>query len=362
MAIILTSYYRPHPGGFCKRLFRTIDALLERGHEVHYLAVEPFPIRHPRCFFHPFPWSAQRTEGFLFWAFFHLAAPVLLLRIAVFFRCNRFFAFGHTYALLLQPARMVKKSTLSVFLRADTIQNHILKNRPLWLIRLEHLLEGLAVFHSAIYGVSDVLTRTVAARHPVLKPRKAKTLRNDIQSFSAEKKTESLHVLNMTCAGILEERKNQALLLEACGKLFPEGWILNIYGIGPDKEKLEGMAREKRLEEKVRFHGWQPREAIYRQTDLLLMPSIHEGAPNTVLEAFENGIPVIASDIAEHREILPAEALCPVNDPDKWAKLLQVVINNPRKHLARLRENQAPFARTLYFNWDETISRHILNE
>jgi len=35
---ILTCYYRPKPGGFCKRLFRAINALLDRGHIVHYLA------------------------------------------------------------------------------------------------------------------------------------------------------------------------------------------------------------------------------------------------------------------------------------------------------------------------------------
>src|SRR5215467_11075094 len=63
MATILTCYYRPKPGGLCKRFFRATESLLSRGHEVHYLAVVAFPISHPHCHFHRFPWPQGKTEG-----------------------------------------------------------------------------------------------------------------------------------------------------------------------------------------------------------------------------------------------------------------------------------------------------------
>src|SRR5438093_1345770 len=78
MATILTCYYRPTPGGLCKRLFRAIESLLSSGHEVHYLAVVAFPISHPHCHFHQFPWPEAKTHGMIFWfmllasAFFRL--------------------------------------------------------------------------------------------------------------------------------------------------------------------------------------------------------------------------------------------------------------------------------------------------
>lgn len=77
-ARILTSYYRPKPGGFCKRLFRAINALLERGHEVHYLSVVEFPIDHPSCMHHKFPWPERYTDTLIFWAMFHTLAAVCL--------------------------------------------------------------------------------------------------------------------------------------------------------------------------------------------------------------------------------------------------------------------------------------------
>ena len=129
---VLTSYYRPKPGGFCKRLFRGIAALLDGGCEVHYLAVVKFPIEHPHCFFHRFPWPAGRTDGWLFWGVFHLLAPPALLYLGVRHRITHAFAFGPNYALFLQPLRWIKRIPLSLFLRADTIENHRIKGRRSW--------------------------------------------------------------------------------------------------------------------------------------------------------------------------------------------------------------------------------------
>ncbi len=107
MATVLTCYYRPKPGGLCKRLFRAIEALLADGHSVHYLAVQPFPIDHPRCRFHRFPWPGGATEGLAFWVALHLFAPFWLLVIGLRQGVTHAFAFGHTYALLMQPLRVL---------------------------------------------------------------------------------------------------------------------------------------------------------------------------------------------------------------------------------------------------------------
>ena len=139
-ARILTSYYRPKPGGLCKRLFRAIEGLLAEGHEVHYLSVVPFPIDHANCHWHRFPWPPDHTEGLLFWLAFHLLAPVALLHLALRHRVTHTFAFATTYALCLQPARVVARIPLAIFLRADALENHRLLGRPGWLIGLERCL------------------------------------------------------------------------------------------------------------------------------------------------------------------------------------------------------------------------------
>jgi len=359
-ARVLTGYYRPKPGGFCKRLFRGINVLLDDGCEVHYLAVVRFPIEHQHCFFHRFPWPADYTDTWLFWVFFHLFAPPILLYLGVRHRITHAFAFGPTYALLLQPLRWFRRVPLSLFLRADTIENHRIKGRSRLLIWLETSLEGLAVRGVHLYGVSEILTRTVVARHPLSAPLTSSTLRNDIQCNQLQKDIESHQPVRMACVGILEHRKNQEFILRCLASLVPYKPRLDIYGTGPDRERLERLAGEIGVERWVNFRGWTPVADIWPLVDLLLMPSLHEGAPNAVLEAMELGIPILASDIPEHREILPADALLSLEDVNLWASRLANILDEPDSCLKLLRDAQDECARKLCFNWDALFLSAVL--
>src|SRR5262245_873557 len=161
MATILTCYYRPKPGGLCTRLFRTIESLLSSGHEVHYLAVVAFPISHPHCHFHRFLWREDKTESIIFWFMFYFIGSFQLLFLGFRYHVIHLFAFGHSYALLLQPLRYLKRIPLTLFLRADTLENHRYKRRSIYLIKLDSILEGLAIAGVRLYGVSRALTTRV---------------------------------------------------------------------------------------------------------------------------------------------------------------------------------------------------------
>ncbi|WPD21158.1 MAG: glycosyltransferase family 4 protein [Candidatus Electrothrix scaldis] len=363
---ILTCYYRPKPGGFCKRLFRTIEALLARGHSVHYLAVVPFPIEHPNCHFHRFPWPADKTSGYLFWAVFHLLSPLLLLYLSFSCSVDRLFAFGHTYSFLFQPARIIKRISLALFLRADTVKNHQIKKRHSLLINIEYFLEGLGIVGTDMYGVSQVLTNAVQSRHSVLIPKSTGLLRNEIPQLSYKKKKDkqfnrsSLHPLRGACVGVLEKRKNQLFLLKIFEHIQAEQMRLFLYGTGPDEELLQHIVRKGNIAKKIIFKGWVKAEQIWPETDLLLMPSQHEGAPNAVLEALATGTPVLASDIPEHREILPPTCLLPLADEDAWIKKLYEIAEYPEAELNQLIAAQESASKHLRFDWDEKIVRCIL--
>ena len=360
VAKILTSYYRPKPGGFCKRYFRGINALLEEGCEVHYLAVVQFPIKHQHCFFHRFPWPAGYTDTWLFWGVFHLLAPPILFYLGMRHRITHSFAFGPTYALFMQPLRWIKRIPLSLFLRADTIENHRIKGRSQWLIRLETILEGLAICGVHLYGVSDVLTRTVVERHSLFKPLVSHTLRNDIQCRQHKQDVKPHKPLRMACVGVLEQRKNQALILHSLALLAAYSPRVDIYGSGPDKEKLEQLAQNLDIVQRVHFKGWVMADDIWPQVDLLLMPSLHEGAPNAVLEAMERGIPVLASDIPEHREILSTEALLALEDVNQWVSRLAKILDEPVSSLSKLLDAQCHCAGKLYFDWNAHFLSSVL--
>ncbi len=359
-ARILTCYYRPKPGGFCKRLFRAIEALLDAGHEVHYLAVVRFPIDHPNCRFHRFPWPAANTDTLLFWAVFHLLAPWFLLYLGLRYRISHAFAFGPTYAALMQPLRLIGRIPLSLFLRGDTIRAHQIKGRPKWVIYLDRCIEGAAIWGAKLFAVSDALCQRVMGRHRWLHPRCCGLLRNDVDGTAPRVERTEREPVRMACVGILEPTKNQTLIVE-CWKRIPRGKAsLSLYGVGPDEARLRSLVDSQRLGEEVRFRGWVPSADIWPNVDILLMPSLYEGSPNAVLEALGRGIPVLASDIAEHREILPPEHLIPVRSVDAWSAVLADLLDEPFKRLAAIAAQQRVAAMDLMFDWDAAVVARIL--
>jgi glycosyltransferase involved in cell wall biosynthesis len=361
-ARILTSYYRPKPGGFCKRYFRAIRALLEANHEVHYLAVVPFPIDHPKCHFHRFPWPRERTDTLVFWALFHLLAPWLLLYMGIRYRISHAFVFGPTYSAIMQPLRLIKRLPVTLFLRGDTIRAHQIKGRSRWVVSLDRWFEGLAIWGVRVYAVSENLARTVMARHRWLRPSCCGTLRNDIPVWNIRGDT-VIHVpLRLACVGILEPTKNQQLVLQALQYLPKRAARLHLYGTGPDEAVLRAMALAADLVADVRFMGWVESEHIWPEVDLLLMPSVTEGAPNAIIEALGQGVPVLASDIPEHREILPVSNLVRLGDPCAWVRRINEVLEHPRESLSAMAANQMAAAQALRFDWAAEFRRRVMAE
>ncbi len=80
---------------------------------------------------------------------------------------------------------------------------------------------------------------------------------------------------------------------------------LLIIGDGPERENLLRYRDEIRIGDRVHFIGH--RDDVYNfmpHFDLLWSVSGYEGLSNTVMEAMAAGVPVIASDIPGHRELV----------------------------------------------------------
>ena len=252
---ILTCYYRPKPGGFCKRYFRAIRALLNHGHEVHYLAVVKFPIDHPKCHFHRLPWPEKHTDTLLFWFVFHLLTPWYLLAIAIRHDIEKAFAFGPTYSLLLQAVRIGKKVPVALFLRADTIRCHISKRRKTWIVELEKLLEGLAIQGVSLYSVSECLLKTVLRRHNRFVPARSSVFRNNVETLQHKQTVKPPAPLVIGCVGMLESGKNQQLLVRCLRDLPQADCKLLLFGNGPQESTLRKLTEECDVSTQVEFKG-----------------------------------------------------------------------------------------------------------
>ncbi len=107
------------------------------------------------------------------------------------------------------------------------------------------------------------------------------------------------------CAARLDEVKRLDVLLKAAAAVRRPGLVVAIVGAGAEERRLRALASSLGLGGSVKFAGEIPGAArLFRAFDVYAAPSRKEGMPLAVLEAMALGVPVVASDIAAHREVL----------------------------------------------------------
>lgn len=113
-------------------------------------------------------------------------------------------------------------------------------------------------------------------------------------------------ILEILAVGRISEVKGLTYAVQAMEGLETSGQVrLNLVGKGPEEENLRAEVRARGLEDRVRFLGFKDNVYDYlAHADLLLMPSLHEGAPYTVLESMSLGLPVLCSRTGGLPELL----------------------------------------------------------
>ncbi|RYJ08643.1 glycosyltransferase family 1 protein [Halogeometricum borinquense] len=139
--------------------------------------------------------------------------------------------------------------------------------------------------------------------------------------------------------GRLTSRKRVSDLVDAFSRVeseFPES-KLRIVGMGPEQENLKEQAESLGLDNRVVFEGRVSDDAVprcYASAGLFVLPSVWEGHPLTLLEAWASGTPVIASSVEGIKEFVDHQQtgyLVPPKSPDRLAEGLRVALNNPKK-------------------------------
>lgn len=137
--------------------------------------------------------------------------------------------------------------------------------------------------------------------------------------------------------GRLVHQKGFDLGIRALARLKHLDWQWMIAGDGPEMHALKALAHEQGISHRVTFLGWQSRQELiqcYKQSNLFLFPSRHEGMPNAVLEAMASGLPVIASRIAGNEELVVDQKtgrLVESENLDALVSALQEMIQNPSR-------------------------------
>ena len=136
------------------------------------------------------------------------------------------------------------------------------------------------------------------------------------------------------------------------------GLHVAIVGDGPDRERLEKMARGRRFV----FTGFLRGDdlaAAYASADLFFMPSTTETLGFVVLEAMSSGTPVVAARAGGQLDLISDGAnglLYEPNDPADAIRQVRTLLQNPsqRRHLG-IQARKAAEHRT----WDEETLRLV---
>jgi glycosyltransferase involved in cell wall biosynthesis len=109
--------------------------------------------------------------------------------------------------------------------------------------------------------------------------------------------------------GRLAAEKGLPVLFESLGAMRAQQYEfeLTLLGDGPDREKLEALARQHGIADRVMFAGYASPNVVaehLRRTDIFVLPSFFEGVPVSLMEAMACGVPVIATYVGGVAELV----------------------------------------------------------
>jgi len=159
--------------------------------------------------------------------------------------------------------------------------------------------------------------------------------------------------------GRLHENKGFDVLLRALALL--PGIYLWLAGEGPQGHRLKALADELGVSERVRFLGWRDDiPALLAAADVFVSPPRHEPLGNVVLEAWANGVPVVAAAAQGPRYLIAAGEngmLVGIDRPDELAAAIGKVLANDA-----LAERLAQAGRATYearFTEDKIVADYL---
>ncbi len=166
--------------------------------------------------------------------------------------------------------------------------------------------------------------------------------------------------LKVICVARLIERKGQHHLIEAVKRLCDEGLdvIVDLVGTGDALDGYQALARRLRVDRRINFAGYVPREEIpqrYAAAHAFVLPSFYEGMALAALEALGAGLPLVLTRTGGTDDLVEADVNGLTFD---WADVATLTAHLRRlatdRALAR-QMGQASRNRAARFGWESIV-------
>jgi glycosyltransferase involved in cell wall biosynthesis len=204
------------------------------------------------------------------------------------------------------------------------------RRRATWLSRSYRLLEAVATraASATVCYVTEDLRRSFGRLHAGLR---RYTVHNGIgtiaRNSTSQPREYEAGYFNCAIVGRLASVKGITYAIEAFAHpVVPPMARLYVIGTGPLETQLQSQAAQLGIDDKVSFLGFRPNIYDYlAHCDALLIPSLHEGLPYTLLEAMSLGTPTIASCTGGLAEILEHQKSAVLLPPASSAELADAI-------------------------------------
>ena len=125
--------------------------------------------------------------------------------------------------------------------------------------------------------------------------------------------------------GTVERRKNLELAIETLAFL-DDARVVSVGPYTPYQDECEGIAQSLRVDDRVEFRGYVPREellALCATAAVIAMPSTYEGFGYAAAQGLCAGVPVVVSDQASLPEIVGESArIASIDNVGAWVDAL----------------------------------------
>ena len=183
-----------------------------------------------------------------------------------------------------------------------------------------------------------------------------------IYNFSPLVPTEKapLNQKKIVAVGKLDPQKGFDLLIEACTFIKNwDGWILEIYGQGPDEEQLRSQISSHHLEQHIFLKGITQKVAeVYHSASFYVLSSRFEGFPMVLLEAISFGLPIVSFDcVTGPNEVVHNDdcgILVDDGNTEKLGEAIQRLIENQKE---REEKSERAFQKSRIFSKDEIMKQ-----
>lgn len=129
-------------------------------------------------------------------------------------------------------------------------------------------------------------------------------------------------------------RKNHAFLIDMLKRLRAEGVDIRCALLGKGKlfDEIKAKTAELDLDDYVQFFGYRrDAEEFYAAADMVAAPGSQEGLPVHLLEAMASGLPVVATEIRGHTDLIQTDRngiLYTYNDSEGFCSAVRRIIGD----------------------------------